>query len=226
MATTPIRADANESDVPTKAFLTAEVGATGTPDVAGYTLTLGSNYGEYTFNVTEALVGIFRLTLENASSVTVAMGYVWIRADDTTLYIATASFSSALLQSICTPIMEDLTDGGRLDTILDSLTSNLSVGNGQTSASSIRAAVGLSSANLDVQLSTIDTQTDASTIRGAIGLASADLDTQISGISTQITTLDTEVNKVPRSASALSAGEFRQTNQHSEYLDITFSEPS
>ena len=165
MSTTPIRADANEADVPITAFLTAESGATGTPNPSGYTLTLGSNYGEYTFDVVEALIGIFRLTLENASGTTVAMGYVWIRADDTNLYIATAGFASAQLQSICVPIMEDLEDGGRLDVIIDAISSTVSSSN-------------------------------------------------------------TEINKIPRSASAITAGEFRQTNQKAEYMDITFTEPS
>ena len=56
-------------------------------------------------------------------------------------------------------------------------------------AAGIRTAVGLTSANLDTQISAIPTTTlDAAGVRTAVGLASANLDTQLSGIPT--TTLD------------------------------------
>lgn len=56
----------------------------------------------------------------------------------------------------------------------------------------VRSAVGLASANLDAQLSTIDTAVDAidpldaSGIRAALGMASADLDTQLGAIDTAV----------------------------------------
>ena len=74
-------------------------------------------------------------------------------------------------------------------------------------AAGVRAAIGLASANLDTQLSTIDdfvdtevatvvTQTGAGAIRTAVGLASANLDTQLSTIDdfidTEIATITTQ----------------------------------
>jgi len=80
-----------------------------------------------------------------------------------------------------------------------------------TTAASIRAAVGLASANLDTQLSTIAgyidseittllTQTSAASIRSAVGLASANLDTQLSTIAAYI---DTEVAAIKAKTDSL-----------------------
>jgi hypothetical protein len=79
-------------------------------------------------------------------------------------------------------------------------------------AAGTRAAVGLASANLDTQLSTIAayidteigtivTQTSAASIRSAVGLASANLDTQLSTIAGYI---DTEVATIVTQTSAAS----------------------
>lgn len=94
-----------------------------------------------------------------------------------------------------------------------SVSADIATAVSQTTAASIRSAVGLASANLDTQLAaiagyidtevgTIITQTTASAIRTAVGLASANLDTQLGAIAGYI---DTEIGTLQTTATAIKA---------------------
>jgi hypothetical protein len=120
--TATIQVDLIEEVSPSKAYLSAAAGetVTGTPATAGYALYLDLTQSwRYTFS-TSGLVGIFRVVIEDSDGATVAQGYVWIEADAGGTYIAGPDLPTLKAARRAQEIIDDWTNGGRLDLLLDS----------------------------------------------------------------------------------------------------------
>lgn len=172
MANTTIQLDLIEDEGPVRAYLYAQDSGLVAPASAGYALTLSATEWLYTATVAEALVGVYRIIVHDGEGAVVAQGYIWIEADDGNTYVAVPDYATAKMQERSA----DWVDGGRLDTILDTINTNVTTVD--TVVDSISSAVTV----IDTIVDTINTQTQAATIRTVVGLASADLDTQLDAI--------------------------------------------
>lgn len=145
MASTIIQVDVPEQVSPVTAYLYVPAGASLiAPDSAGYSLSLDASQGwRYTFIVPEACVGIYRVECQDGDGITVAGGFVRIEADDTSTYIADASY-----QLLANQVKMDA-----LQVTADTIAA-------QSTAAAIRAALGMASADLDTQLDALDSHMD------------------------------------------------------------------
>lgn len=136
------------------------------PDPAGYIPSLSaSEDGKYSIT-TNGLTGIYRVTAENGDGVTVAQGYTQSLVDTASTFWCDASYVICYLDEQARTRVDaalaayDAPTKAELDASQAAIEADIS-GLNDLSAAGIRAAIGLASANLDTQLSTIDTVVDA-----------------------------------------------------------------
>lgn len=96
MANTIVQIDVPESLLPVMAYMTSTIPGLVAADIAGYIVNAGDSESKFYIIVPEACIGIYRITLHDADGICIAIGYVYIAADDTNTYIATAEHNSAI----------------------------------------------------------------------------------------------------------------------------------
>ena len=98
MANTIVQIDVPETLLPARALLfPAEAGLVAANPL-GYTVLAGAESWQYTITVPEACVGIYRVEVRDGDGVTVALGWVWIVADNTSTYVAEGSLARLITQ--------------------------------------------------------------------------------------------------------------------------------
>ena len=98
MANTIVQIDVPETLLPALALLTPAEAGLVAANPLGYTVLAGAESWQFTITVPEACVGFYRLEVRDSGGVTVAIGWVWIEADDTSTYVAEGSLARLVTQ--------------------------------------------------------------------------------------------------------------------------------
>lgn len=143
----------------------------GTPSNLGGGATVAANLADIEAQTDDiGAAGAGLTALASAANLATVAGYL---DTEVAAILAAVDTEVAAILADTNELQTDWADGGRLDLILDTAAAG---GGGGLDAAGVRAAIGMSSANLDTQLGTIDTNVDAILVDTAeIGAAGAGL---------------------------------------------------
>lgn len=194
MANTIVKLDVVDDALPSVCRLAATPGATGSPAAAYLMSADSSNSWLFDITVSESLVGIFRVVIEDSDGLVVAAGYVYLQ-DDAATYYAVGDYLTCVTHSNSLQAQADVAAVANQITDLDADVAALA-----SSITTLASNVSDVADNVTTVIDAIGTlQTTANNIASAVGAVNGlvvDVDGDVVNVAAQLTELTEDVLEI------------------------------